>query len=151
MFLLRFLRYPNSDCLNIEIVILLPQRVHNFRQAIFHSLHQPKATTSSTMVFTATQITAFFTESTQMEIFAHTRQALEDEGISIVSYLHEWKDSEWDQFTQNRKRPPQIVNPNNYQALINQPAFKVPVKSLKRLKEVSRITCFYGDVGRNLS
>ena len=37
--------------------------------------------TSSTMVFTDTQITAFFTEATQMEISARTRHALENEDI----------------------------------------------------------------------
>ena len=52
-------------------------------------------TTYVAMVFTATQITAFFTESTQMEISACTRQSLEDEVISKVADLHEWEDDEW--------------------------------------------------------
>ena len=107
--------------------------------------------TSSTMVFTDTQITAFFTEATQMGISEHTRQALDDEGVSRVSNLHEWEDDEWDQFTQICKRAPQTFNPNKAQSLINQPTFKVPVKSLKRLKEASRISCSYNDVGRDLS
>ena len=85
------------------------------------------------MVFTDTQITAFFAEATQMGLSARTRQALEDEVISRVADLHEWKEDEWDQFNQNCKRPPQIVNPKNAQDLINQPTFEVLVKSLKRL------------------
>ena len=42
------------------------------------------------MVFTATQITAFFTETTQMGLSARTRQVLEDEVILTVADLHEW-------------------------------------------------------------
>ena len=61
-------------------------------------------------MFTATQITAFFTEATQMGLSARTRQALEDEGIKTVAYIYEWEYDEWDQFTQNCKRPPQIVD-----------------------------------------
>ena len=80
-----------------------------------------------------------------------THQALEDEIISTVAGLHEWEDDEWYQFTQNCNRPPRIVDPKNAQALINQPAFKVPVKYLKLLKEASHIACFYEDVGRDLS
>ena len=71
------------------------------------------------MVFTDTQITDFFTEANQMGISARTNQALEDEGISTVADLHEWEDDEWDKFTHNCKLPPQIVDPNNAQALIN--------------------------------
>ena len=37
-------------------------------------------TTYLAMVFTATQITAFFTEATQMVIYARTRLSIEDEG-----------------------------------------------------------------------
>ena len=133
IFLLRSFRYPNYYCLNIEIAIFGYQRAHNLQKSIFYSLHQPKATTSSTMVSTATQITAFFAEDTQMGISARTRQALEYEGISTVSDLVEWYDNEWNQFTHNCKCPPQIFDPNNAQALINQPAFKVPMKSLNRL------------------
>ena len=95
-FLLRLLRYPNSDCLNIEIKIFEFQRAHNFRKAIFYSLHQPKVTTSSKMVFTSTKKTTFFTEATQMGISARTRQALEYEGLSIVTDLYEWEDDKWD-------------------------------------------------------
>ena len=46
--------------------------------------------------------------------------------------------------------PPKIIDPNNAQALINQPAFKVPVKSLNRLKEASCINRLYDNVGRDL-
>ena len=53
------------------------------------------------MVFTATQITAFFIESTQMGISARTRQALDNEGISTVFDIYEWEDDEWDKFNQN--------------------------------------------------
>ena len=79
--LLRSLRYPNLDFLNIEIRIFEYQRSHNFQRALFYSLHYPKATTYSTMVLIDTQITVLFVEATQMGISAHTRQALEDEGI----------------------------------------------------------------------
>ena len=100
-FLLRSLRYPNLDCLNIEISIFESQRAHNFLKAIFYSLNQPKATTSSTMVFTATQSTALLTKATQIGLSARALQALEDEVISKVADLHEWEDDEWDQFTHN--------------------------------------------------
>ena len=70
------LSYPNSDCLNIEIVIFNSQRAYNFRKEILYSLHQPKTTTSLTMVFTATKSTAFFTEVTQMDIFERSCQVL---------------------------------------------------------------------------
>ena len=49
-------------------------------------------TTYSTMVFTATQITAFFTEATQVGISTRTHQTLYDEGISTVEDLHELYD-----------------------------------------------------------
>ena len=81
------------------------------------------------MVFTATKITDFFTEATQMGISVHRRQALENEVITKVADSHEWEDDEWDQFTQNCKRRPQIFDPTNDQDLINQHALKVPVKS----------------------
>ena len=103
------------------------------------------------MVFTATQITAFFTETTQMGLSARTRQVLEDEVILTVANLHECQDDEWYQFTHNCKRPPQVAYPNNAQALINQPVFKVTVKYLKRLEEVSCIARFYENVGRDIS
>ena len=86
-----------------------------------------------------------------MGISARTRQALDNEGISTVSQLHEWEDVKWDQFTHNCKWPPQIVDQKSYQDLINQPEFKVPVKSLNRLKEASHIYCFHYNVGRDLS
>ena len=98
-------------------------------------------------MFIATKITSFFREATQMGISARTCQALEDEGISTVANLHVWEYDEGDQFTQNCNRPPKIVDPTNAQALINQPAFKVPFKSLKRLEEASRIGRFYDNVG----
>ena len=85
--------------------------------------------TYSTMVFTSTKINVFFTEATHMGLSACTRQALDDEGISAVTELHEWEDDEWDQFTQNCKRRSQIFDPTNDQDLINQHALKVPVKS----------------------
>ena len=75
---------------------------------------------------------------------------LEDEGIPTVADLHEWEGDEWGQFTQNFKRLPQIVDPNNAQDLINLPSLKVTVKYLKRLKEVSRIARFYDDFGCDL-
>ena len=90
-------------------------------------------------MFTATRITAFFTEANHTGLYARTHQALENEGISAVAKIHEWEDVEWDPFNQNRTRPPQIVDPNNAQDLINQPKFKVTVKSLKSLKEASCI------------
>ena len=103
------------------------------------------------MVFIATKITSFFREATQMCISARTCQALEDEGISTVSNLHVWEYDEGDQFTQKCNLPPKIVDPTNNQALINQPAFKVPFKSLKRLEEASRIGRFYDNVGCDIS
>ena len=58
------------------------------------------------MVFTDTQNTTFFTEATQIGFSVCTRQALKDEGVSLVAGLHELEDYEWDQFTQSWKRPP---------------------------------------------
>ena len=85
-----------------------------------------------------------------MGISVRTRLAIENEVITTVAEFHEWEDDEWDQLTQNCKCLPKIVDPNNAEALINQPAFKVTVKSLKCLKEAPRISCFYDDVGRDL-
>ena len=48
------------------------------------------------MASTATQNTAFFTEDIQMGLSTRMRQALEDEGISTVTDLHEWEDGERD-------------------------------------------------------
>ena len=53
------------------------------------------------MVFTDTQNTTFFTEATQIGFSVCTRQALKDEGVSLVAGLHELEDYEWDQFTQS--------------------------------------------------
>ena len=86
------------------------------------------------MVFTAIQNTSFFTDAVQMGLLVRTRQTLVNEGISVADDLHELEDDEWDQFSGNCKRPPQIVDPNNAKLLINQSPFLVPVKSLKRLK-----------------
>ena len=101
--------------------------------------------------FTAIQNTSFFTDAVQMGLSVRTRQALVDEGISVADDLHEWEDDEWDQFASNCKRPPQIVDPNNDNMLINQAPFLVPVKSLKRFKESSRIAHFNKAVVRPLS
>ena len=70
--------------------ILLKEEERRGKEGGSHAI-----TTFSTMMFTATQITDLFTETNQMGISARTRQALEDEGITIVADIHEWGDDEW--------------------------------------------------------
>ena len=106
---------------------------------------------SNNMVFTAIQNKSFFTDAVQMGLSVQTRQALVNEWISMADDLHEWEDDEWDQFSSNCKWPPQIVDPNNSNLLINQAPFLVPIKYLKILKEASRIARFYKAFGRPLS
>ena len=79
------------------------------------------------MVFTANQQTAFFENDDQMGLPNRTRVYLQEEGIVSPNDLIEFvKDDSWSQILENCKRPPQILDPNNAAAMINQPPFRLP-------------------------
>ena len=89
------------------------------------------------MVFTGAQTTSFFEDADQMGLANRTRVFLASEGITDVDDLEEFitKDS-WDQVLENCKRPPQITNAAG--ALVNDQAYRIGAKSLRRLKVASK-------------
>ena len=104
------------------------------------------------MVFTNQQQTAFFENNDQMGLANRTRVFLQSKGIAHPRDLIDFvKKEAWDQLQENCKRPPQVPDPNNAAALINQPAFRLPSKSLLRLKVAARAVEYYKRTGRELS
>ena len=102
------------------------------------------------MVFTGAQTTSFFEDADQMGLANRTRAFLASEGITDVDDLEEFitKDS-WAQVLENCKRPPQITNAAG--ALVNDQAYRIGAKSLRRLKVASKCVAFYKAVGRDPS
>ena len=79
------------------------------------------------MVFTGAQQTAFYEEPAQMGLSHRTRVHLQDEGINHPEDLAEFTKKEtWDQIVENCKRPPQIPDPDEEGALVNQQPFQLP-------------------------
>ena len=64
------------------------------------------------MVLTASQITNFFEDASQMGLFNRSRfDSLNTEGIMPVDDLAEWDDDGWDQWMSNCKNPDRIPDP----------------------------------------
>ena len=104
------------------------------------------------MPLTAGQVTAFFEDADQMALPNRTRVFLQGQGITIPEDLIDFiKKSVWDQLLENCKRPPQIPDPNNAGALINDAAYQFPAKSLLRLKVAALAVQYYDRNGRALT
>ena len=77
---------------------------------------------------------------------------LQSKGIDHPRDLIDFvKKEAWDQLQENCKRPSQISDPNDAAALINQAAFRLPSKSLLRLKVAARVVEYYTATGRELT
>ena len=95
---------------------------------------------TSTMVLTAAQQVSFFEDADQMGLKHRSRvYSLDVEGIENVDGLADWDDEDWGQWASNCKKPDRIQDPNNAANLIAQVPFPLSVKSLKRLKIVSKL------------
>ena len=105
------------------------------------------------MVLTANQTTAFFESVNQMELANCTRVYLQTKSIITVENLEEFVTKEsWVQVIENCKRPPKIPDPSNPAGpLIEQKAFRIGAKSLKRLKVAAKCIAYYINTGRDLT
>lgn len=104
------------------------------------------------MVLTNAQITAFFTDAGQMNLPPRTRVFLQSEGITSPEDLAEFTTKEaWEQVLENCKRPPQIPDPANATLMINDQPYRMPAKSLMRLKVAAVAIKFYQDTSRPLA
>ena len=94
------------------------------------------------MVFTVAQTTSFYKDANQMGLAARTRVFLQSEGITDVEDLEEFitKDS-WAQVLENCKRPPRIANAQG--VLVDDQAYRVGAKSLRRLRIAAKCVAFY--------
>ena len=107
------------------------------------------------MVFTLLQQTAFFEDNDQMGLSNRTRVFLQNEGIQHPRDLADFaKDEHWSQIIENCKRPPQIPDPAPGAAagaMINQSPFRLPSKSLLRLKVAALVVEYFSRRGRDLT
>ena len=105
------------------------------------------------MVLTGNQTTLFFENANQMGLANRTRVYLQTEGIVTVEDLAEFVTKEsWVQVIENCKRPPKIPDPANPAGpLIEQEAFRIGAKSLKRLKVAAKCIAYYINTGRDLT
>ena len=98
------------------------------------------------MVLTNAQTTAFFTDSHQMNLPGRTRIFLQSEGITSPKDFAKFTTKEaWEQVLKNCKRPPQIPDPANAALMINNQPYRMPVKSLMRLKVAALAIKYYQD------
>ena len=104
------------------------------------------------MVLTALQTTAFFEDNDQMGLAHRTRVFLQSEGIDDVEDLEEFitKDS-WSQVLENCKRPPRIPDPAGGGGLVEDQAYRIGAKSLRRLKVAAKAVAYYLNTGRVLT
>ena len=129
----------------MEVQIACPNLSQFFQLS---SVHNQKVR----MVFTLNQQTAFFENDDQMGLPNRTRVYLKDEGIVSLGDLVEFiRDNSWSQIIKNCKRPPQIPDPNNPAGMINQPPFRLPSKSLLRMKVAALAVDYYNKTARTLS
>ena len=102
------------------------------------------------MVFTVAQTTSFFEDADQMGLANRTRVFLQSEGITDVSDLEEFvKKDSWTQLLENCKRPPRVANAAG--VMVDDPAYRVGAKSLRRLKVAAKCVAYYVATGRDLS
>jgi hypothetical protein len=96
------------------------------------------------MVFTVPATLAFFTEDTQMGLQVRTRVHLATEGIDMVEDLAEFAEEDsWRQVIDNCRRPPKILNAAGN--LVEQEAFHLGAKSLRRLQVAAKCVHYYFD------
>ena len=104
------------------------------------------------MVLRASQNTSFFKDNDQMGLSNRTRVFLQSEGINDVEDLEEFttKDS-WAQVLENCKRPPRIPDPAGGGGLVEDQAYRIGAKSLRRLKVAAKAVSYYLNTGRVLT
>ena len=106
----------------------------------------------SKMPITNAQATAFFTEAAQMGLSNRTRAFLQTEGINTVDDLGEFTTAEdWKQIVDNARKPPMIPDPANPAVQIHQEPFRIPTKSLNRLKVAAIAVKHYEETSRELT
>ena len=104
------------------------------------------------MVLTNAQTTAFFTDAHQMNLPGRTRIFLQSKGITSPEDLAKFTTKEaWEQVLENCKRPPQIPDPANAALMINDQPYRMPAKSLMRLKVAALAIKYYQDTARPLT
>ena len=96
------------------------------------------------MVFTAAQITSFFEDADQCGLINRTRvSSLNIEGITSMDDLADWEDDDWDRWAISCKKPDKVMTGG---VLVEQQAYQLTVKSLKRLKIASALVRYYESV-----
>ena len=96
------------------------------------------------MVFTTAQITSFFEDTDQCGIDHRNRVSLfKVEGIMSMDDLADLEGDDCDRWTTSCKKPDKDLTAGN---LVEQQAFQLTVKSLKRLKLASALVCYYESV-----
>ena len=104
------------------------------------------------MPITNAQTVAFFTDAAQMGLSARTRAFLQTEGIDSVADLGEFTTTaDWKQIVDNARKPPMIPDPNNAANQIHQEPFRIPTKSLNRLRVAVRAVKHYEETSRELT
>ena len=104
------------------------------------------------MVLTGAQTTSFFEDNDQMGLAHRTRVFLQSEGITDVDDLEEFvtKDS-WNQVLENCKRPPRIPDPAGGGGLVEDQAYRIGAKSLRRLRVAAKCVAYWSNTGRDLT
>ena len=104
------------------------------------------------MVITNAQGNAFFTEDAQMGLSARTQAFLATEGINTIDDLGEFTTKEdWTQIVANAKKPPRIPDPNNQGMFIEDEPYRIPTKSLNRLRVAAQAVKHFEETGRELT
>ena len=89
------------------------------------------------MVFTAAQITSFFEDADQCGLSNRTRvSSLYVEGVTSMDDLSDWEDEDWDRWATSCKKPDKVLSGGT---LVEQQAYQLTAKSLKRLKIASSL------------
>ena len=87
-----------------------------------------------------------------MGLEARTRGFLQTEGINTVEDLGEFTTgADWKQIVENARKPPMIPDPANPAVQVHQQPFRIPTKSLNRLKVAAKAVKHYEETGRELT
>jgi hypothetical protein len=96
------------------------------------------------MVFTEAQIISFFEDADQCGLTNRTRvSSLNVEGVTSMEDLSDWEDEDWDRWATSCKKSDKVLSGGT---LVEQQAYQLTVKSLKRLKIASSLVRYYESV-----